>query len=46
MKKKIFLMLLIVTGILAFSSIAYAAFTSGTSFETKMKMPDELQALM
>ena len=45
MKKKIFLMLLIIA-ILAFSGIAYAAFTSGTSFETQMQMPAELQALM
>ena len=46
MKKKLFLILLIVISVLAFSGIAYAAFTSGTIFETQMQMPTELQALM
>ena len=39
MKKKLFLIIAIVVMILAFSGIAYAAFTSGTSFEKEMQMP-------
>ena len=45
-KKKFFLILVTTIGFLAFSGIAYAAFNSGTSFETHMEMPAELQALM
>lgn len=46
MKKKLFLIIATLIIILAFSGIAYAAFTSGTSFETRMEMPAELQSLM
>lgn len=46
MKKKFFLILVTVIGILAFTCVAYAAFTSGTSFETRMEMPAELRDLM
>lgn len=46
MKKKLFLIIATLIIILAFSGIAYAAFTSGTSYEKEMQMPAELQALM
>lgn len=46
MKKKFFIILVTIIGILAFSCVAYAAFTSGTSYEKEMQMPAELQALM